>query len=121
MAACRRLRREKRSGGPAFAPRERLLETVFKTTFTKPLPAGAETFIRKGERFARWNDRMSKNRTAPLTIGKDGSQRITLESTFYFARYRDGTGVIQTVPTGYRDETAARRVLADLERRAELV
>src|SRR5262249_55478678 len=35
--------------------------------------------------------------------------------------YRDGAGVVQTVATGCRDETAARQVLADLERRAELV
>ena len=46
--------------------------TVYRKTFTKPLPAGAEVFIRKGERFAR-------------------------------------------------DETAARRVLGELERRGELV
>ena len=50
--------------------------TVFKKTFTKPLPAGAETFVRKGERFARWKDRKGKTRTAPLTVGKDGSERI---------------------------------------------
>jgi integrase len=37
------------------------------------------------------------------------------------AKYRDGAGVVQVVPTGCRDETAARQVLADLERRAELV
>lgn len=30
--------------------------TVFKKTFTKPMPAGAEIFIRKGQRFARWLD-----------------------------------------------------------------
>jgi hypothetical protein len=39
----------------------------------------------------------------------------------YTAKYRDGQGVVREVPTGCRDETAARRVLADLERRAELV
>jgi integrase len=95
--------------------------TVFKKTYTKPLPLGAETFIRKGERFARWRDRRGKTRTAPLTNGEDGSERIAIESPVYVAKYRDGAGVVQTVSTGCRDETAARRVLAELERKAELV
>jgi integrase len=94
---------------------------VFKKTVTKPLPAGAETFTRKGERFARWKDRKGKTRTAPLTEGNDGSDCIVIESSRYVAKFRDGAGVVQVVPTGCRDEGAARRVLADLERRAELV
>lgn len=95
--------------------------TVFKKTVTKSLPAGAEVFTRKGQRFGRWKDRKGKARTAPLTEGKDGSVRIVIESARYVAKYRDGAGIVQTVPTGCRDEQAARRVLADLERRAELV
>jgi integrase len=95
--------------------------TVFRKTFTKPLPAGAETFVRKGERLARWRDRKGKSQTAPLTIGKDGSERVLIESPYFVAKFRDGSGHVQVVATGCRDETAARQVLADLERRAELV
>ena len=95
--------------------------TVFKKTFTKPLPAGAEIFTRKGERFARWKDSKGRTRTAALTIGKDGSDRVAIESPFYVAKYRDGRGIVREVATGCRDETAARSVLGDLERRAELV
>jgi integrase len=95
--------------------------TVFRKTFTKPRPAEAETFVRKGERLARWKDRRGKIRTALLTIGENGAERILLESPFYVAKYRDGAGVVRVEPTGCRDETAARQVLADLERRAELV
>ncbi len=94
--------------------------TVFRKTFTKPLPAEAEILVRKGERFARWKSK-GRTRTAPLTTGKDGAERITLESPFYVAKYRDGAGVVQVVPAGCKDETAARQVLADLERKAELV
>ena len=36
-------------------------------------------------------------------------------------KYRDGTGIVHTTSTGCRDEQAARRVLSDLERKAELV
>jgi integrase len=95
--------------------------TVFKKTFTKPLPAGAESFMRKGERFVRWKDRKGKSQTAALTIGKDGSERIIIESPYFVAKFRDGNGHVQVVATGCRDETAARQVLAELERKAELV
>jgi integrase len=94
---------------------------VIKKQVTKPVPAKAETFFRKGERFARWTDTRGKKRTAALTVGKDGSERIVIESSKWFAKYRDGSGVVRVVPTGCRDETAARQVLADLERKAELV
>ena len=60
-------------------------------------------------------------RTAPLTTGRDGSERLRDESNTYFARCRDGEGVVVEVATGCRDESAAKQVLADLERRAERV
>src|SRR4051794_22132478 len=93
---------------------------VFKKQVTKPVPTGAETFTRKGERFTRWKLK-GKTRTAPLTTSKDGSDRIVIESSKWFAKYRDGAGVVRVVPTGCRDQAAARQVLADLERKAELV
>jgi hypothetical protein len=95
--------------------------TVFKKTFTKPVPSGAEIFVRKGERFARWKDRKGKSRTAALTLGKNGGDRIIIASPYYVAKFRDGSGLVQVVPTGCRDEAAARRVLGDMERRAELI
>jgi integrase len=95
--------------------------SVIKKQVTKALPAGAEICVRKGERFARWKDRRGKARTARLTTGQDGKDRIIVESGKWFAKYRDGAGVVQVVPTGCKDETAARQVLADLERKAELV
>lgn len=98
---------------------------VFKKTFTKPLPGNAEIVIRRGERLAAWKDRKGKRKTARVTVpnkGKHAGQtRIVLESSSYTAKYRDGSGCVVEVPTGCRDETAARSVLADLERRAELV
>ena len=95
--------------------------TVYRKTFTKPLPPDAEIVTRKGNRVAKWKDRRGKTRTAPLTAGRGSSERIVVESGTYLAKYRDGQGIVQEVSTGCRDETAARRVLADLERRAELV
>src|SRR5262245_44752711 len=95
--------------------------TVYRKTVTKAVPAGAEVVTRKGSRFARWKDRRGRTRTAPLTVGQGGADRIVIESAKFVAKYRDGGGVVREVPTGCRDEVAARQVLADLERKAELV
>jgi hypothetical protein len=77
----------------------------------------------QGDRAARLEkgNRKGKTRTAPPTVGKEGAERIVTESPYFVARYCDGSGVVRVEPTGCGDETAARQVLADLERRAELV
>jgi integrase len=94
--------------------------SVFKKTSTRALPAGAEITTRKGQRVARWKVN-GKVRSAPITRGLDGSDRIVTTSATYFAKYRDAAGVVCTVPTGCRDEVAARQVLAELERKAERI
>ena len=93
--------------------------SLFKKTVTRPLPPGAEIITRQGERLARWRDGNGKMRTAPVTTGQNGADRIRDESGTYVARYRDGNGLVVEVSTGCRDKTAAQSVLADLERQAE--
>src|SRR5579872_6262704 len=95
--------------------------TVYRKTYTKPLPAGAELFMRAGQQFARWKDAKGKTRTAKLTTGAAGAERILIEAKTFTAKYRDGSGIVVETATGCRDETAARRVLGELERRGELV
>ena len=95
--------------------------TVYRKTVTKPLPQGAETITRSGERLARWKDAKGKTRTAPLTTGKDGSERIVILARTFTAKYRDGSGQVQEVATGCRDEAAARNILSELVKRAERV
>ena len=95
--------------------------TVFKKTFTKPLPAGADLFTREGQQYAKWKDAKGKTRKAIVTASKQGEPRILVQSRTYFAKYRDGGRTVRVVSTECRDEQAARSVLADLERRAELV
>lgn len=95
--------------------------TVYRETYTKPLPDEAELFIRQGERFARWTDRRGRKRTAKVTTGRDGSDRITLTCSTHTARYRDGSGVVRKVGTGCRTKDAAETILSDLRGRAELV
>ena len=92
--------------------------TVYKETFTKPIPAGAKLIVRKGQRFAEWKPAKGKTRTVPLTAAGD---RITVEAGTYTAKYRDGSGIVRKVSTGCRDEAAARSMLAELEKRADKV
>ncbi|MBU0716657.1 MAG: hypothetical protein KJ749_00275 [Planctomycetes bacterium] len=55
--------------------------TVYRETYTKPLPSGAEVFTRKGERFARWTDRRGRKRAAKVT--KPAESGECLELTLY--------------------------------------
>ncbi len=95
--------------------------TVFKKTFTKPLPAGAKIIVRKGERLAQWQDAKGKTRTSPLTAGQEGTARILVTAGTFTAKFRDGSGRVREVATGCRDEAAARSLLTEMERRAEKV
>ncbi len=97
------------------------MATIYKATFTKPLPAGAEIVTVKGQRCARWRSGKGKQRTAPITAGQDGQERVTITAATFTARYADADGRWQRVATGCRDEVAARAVLAELVRRVELV
>jgi integrase len=51
----------------------------------------------------------------------DGKLRVRGQSRYYIARYRDGSGTMVEVPTKCSDIVAARALLSQLERRAELV
>src|SRR5437868_3463199 len=90
--------------------------SVYKETFTKPLPKDAEIVEKNGQRVARWRDKKGKLRTAPLS--KSGTH-VLIESAIYTANYRDGSGLVQKVSTGCKDMTAAKQVLANLEKRAD--
>lgn len=105
--------------------------SVFKKTFTKPLPIEAELVqvARKNRRdgepefdvFARVKPPKGRAVTYPVTTGRDGSQRIVVEAGTYLAKFRDAAGIVREVSTGCRDEGRARSVLNELERRSELV
>lgn len=95
--------------------------TVFRKAWTAPLPPGAEVVTSRGKRLARWRLRNGKLRTAEVFEGRGGTLRIRGRTASYVAKYRDGDGVWTEVATGCKDETAARAILGQLERRAELV
>jgi hypothetical protein len=97
------------------------MASVFRKTTTRPVPAGATVARQGGKAVARWKTRAAKWRTAEVVSLDGGRQAIRQESSTYFAKYRDHDGTVRVVPTRCRDESAARQVLADLERQAERV
>ena len=67
--------------------------SIRKKTFTKPLPLHAEVVVVKGATFAKVKPPKGRAVTYRMTTGKDGSQRIVVESGTYVAKYRDGSGL----------------------------
>ena len=101
-------------------PRVLLMGSVFRKSYTKPVPKNAEIIEKGGQRLARWRAR-GKLRTAPMTTGDDGGDRILIECRTYFAKYRDHTGNVVTRQTGCRDEQSARHLLSKWEREVEQI
>jgi len=103
--------------------------SIYKKFVTKPLPPSAELFTRKvrglDRRFARWTDTKGRVHTAPVRTAEKGKNagvpRLWIETSTYYAKYRDADGLVQYVPTRCRDEQSARNVLAELEKRADKV
>ncbi len=93
---------------------------IYRATYTKPLPADAETVNRKGDRYATWRDKRGRRRTAKITTTKSG-EKLLIEAGTYTAKYRDGTGMLRKVSTGCRTRDAAMAVLVELETRADKV
>jgi len=95
--------------------------TVYKETYTKPIPPTAEVFTRNKQRFARWTDKRGRRQTAKLTTTAMGTDRLLLKAGTYTAKYRDGSSILRKVSTGCRSLDAAKAVLVELETRADKV
>jgi integrase len=91
---------------------------VFRPFVTRPLPDGARLVTRAGKPVAVWTDADGKGHHAAITAGDP--PRIRVRAGTFTAQFRDAEGRKRRVATGCRDRVAARAVLADLERRAEL-
>ncbi len=93
--------------------------SIYQKTVTRALPKGSEIVTINGKRYARWKDNRGKTKKARLSHDRD--DRIVTTAATYTACFRDGAGKVREVATGCRDATAARKVLSDLEKRAENV
>jgi integrase len=90
------------------------MASVFKQTYKRPIPPGAEIITRKGAKLARWKDKRGRAQTAPLSEEGD---RIVLEYKCWYIAYEDHTGK-RVVVQGYTDRQATEQKARDLERDA---
>jgi integrase len=97
--------------------------SVFKKSTTRPVPSGATITGTGNKLTARWRGRGKRAKwvTAKVFTLEDGRQVVRQESSTWFCRYRNHDGSLSTVSTGCRDESAAKQVLADLEKRVERI
>src|SRR5262249_29611759 len=90
------------------------MASVFKPTYTKPIPPAAEIVTIKGKPHARLK-RRGRTLTVPLT---DDGTKLLIERKQWHVRYRDADGRWVTVK-GYTDRQATDQLAAELVRRAE--
>ena len=95
------------------------MASIFRKTYTQPLPKHAEIVERRGRQMVMWIDRRGRKQYDDVTTGKLGQIKIIRESPTWFVRYRDADGLEQIKSTGCKDEQAARQVMADVLRRVE--
>ncbi len=76
-----------------------------RKTFTKPLPASAEIITRKGTRLAKWKDKAGKTRTTPITVGRNGIERITVTATGIISRQPLAAGITGRCLSGDHQRT----------------
>ena len=70
------------------------MQSVFRKSYTKPLPANAELFTRGAKQFARWSDRNGKKQQAEITTSQVGELLIKKQSAIFTGKYRDADGNI---------------------------
>src|SRR5207248_9357899 len=92
------------------------MASLFRPSYSAPIPAGAAIVTRKGKPHARFKDPSGKTVLAPLTKRGD---RIRLKAEKWYGQYTDAAGELQRVPLS-TDKTAAGQMLADLVRKTEL-
>lgn len=98
------------------------MASIYKPTYTKPIPPGAEIVTRKGQRYARYRDRRGKLRTELLT--KTG-KRLLMKNQFYWAKFTDAQGIEAPHPLrlpngeGVTDKSVAQELLREVLQRVE--
>lgn len=90
------------------------MASIYRQTYKRPIPEGAELFTRKSKRFARWKDASGRNKTAPLS--EDGASIVLEYRCWYFAY--EGAGGRRIVVKGYPDKEATEAMARDQEKLA---
>ena len=95
------------------------MATVYRRSYTMPMPKNAEITERNGDPIAQWIDAKGKKHTEQTTVGRKGQLKIIRYAPTFWAQYRDADGRMVVESTGCRDKQAARHVLAEKLKRVE--
>jgi site-specific recombinase XerD len=90
--------------------------SIYKQTYTEPLPNDAQLISRDGRQYARFT-RKGKTVEAPVT--KDG-HRVIRQTRKYYAELRDENGRVTYIPLS-ADRMVSHTMLRDIERKAERI
>jgi integrase len=90
------------------------MASVYRQTYKRPVPAGAELVERKGVRVARWSDTKGRRKTAPLSA--DGLS-VVLEYRCWYASWPGADGRRRTAK-GSTDREATQAMAERMERAA---
>jgi integrase len=95
------------------------MATVYRRSYTMPMPAQAQLIEQYGQTLAKWTDSKGKKHLDQTTIGQRGQVKILRYAPTYWAQYRDADSQMVIESTGCRDKEAARHVLAERLKRME--
>ncbi len=95
------------------------MATVYRRSYTMPMPKNAEIIERSSKTIAQWIDARGKKHTEQTTVGRKGQLKIIRYAPTFWAQYRDADGRMVVESTGCRDKQAARHVLAEKLKRVE--
>ena len=93
------------------------MASIFRRTYKRPIPQGAEIVTLKGRKAARWKTPRGRTRTAPLS--PDG-KRIVLQYRCWYIAY-DGAEGRRIMVKGFTDRAATEELARDKVRLAERI
>jgi integrase len=93
------------------------MASIFRRTYKRPIPDGAEIVTRKGAKYARWKDKRGRTKSAPLA--EDGKQ-IVLQYRQWYIEY-EGEGGRRVRVKGYTDREATEQLARDKVKLAERI
>ena len=95
------------------------MASVFKPTYTRPIPDGAKPCKLKGKPAVRYTDERGKVHVRPLHYSRDGKRtgKMVCEQNRWWIKYRLPDGSVRRVK-GFKDRSASEQEAARLEREA---
>ena len=106
--------------GGQHSENDLLMASLFKPSYSIPIPPDAKHLIHKGKPHVRFKDAAGETVLAPVvTKGKEAGVRCRLKSTKWYGQYTDADGRTHRVPLS-ENKSVAQQMLAALVRRAEL-